>query len=174
VASLLPRKIWFEEDSTAHDQTFWEGALGHLEPGVLLLFDLGFVDYARFDHLTQKGVFFVTRVKSNAKITVERVLWEGPRVRDCLVTVGQGKTKCEKTLRLVAILYQGKWYRYLTNVLDPGVLPTVYVVAVYWQRWRIEEAYLTVKRLLGLAYFACGAPMPCKGNCGPVGCCMRC
>ena len=44
------------------------------------------------------------------------------------------------------------------NVLDLQILPSVYVVALYWQRWRIEEAYLVVLRLLGLAYFACGAP----------------
>jgi 4-hydroxybutyryl-CoA dehydratase/vinylacetyl-CoA-Delta-isomerase len=32
------------------------------------------------------------------------------------------------------------------------------VVALYWQRWRIEDAYAIVKRLLGLAYFHCAAP----------------
>ena len=31
------------------------------------------------------------------------------------------------------------------------------MVALYWQRWRIEDAYNIVKRLLGLAYFWCGA-----------------
>jgi hypothetical protein len=31
------------------------------------------------------------------------------------------------------------------------------VVALYWRRWRIEDAYGIVKRLLGLAYFWCGA-----------------
>jgi len=36
-------------------------------------------------------------------------------------------------------------------------LPTAYVVALYWQRWRIEDAYAIVKRLLGLAYFWCGS-----------------
>jgi hypothetical protein len=30
-------------------------------------------------------------------------------------------------------------------------------VALYGQRWRIEDAYAIVKRLLGLAYFWCGA-----------------
>jgi hypothetical protein len=59
---------------------------------------------------------------------------------------------------MVCVLYQGKWHRYLTNVCDPDVLPTVYVVALYWQRWRIEDAYLVVKRLLGLAYFATNLP----------------
>jgi hypothetical protein len=164
VASLLPRRLWYEENSTAHDQTFWHAALTAVEPGALLLFDLGFVDYARFAQMSEDGVFFITRLKSNAKVKLTQVLWEGPQVRDCLVTLGQGKTACQKPLRMVAIHYQGKWYRYLTNVLDPAVLPTVYVVAVYWQRWRIEEAYLTVKRLLGLAYFACGSLNAVQGQ----------
>ena len=34
---------------------------------------------------------------------------------------------------------------------------TLLVVALYRQRWRIEDAYAIVKRLLGLAYFWCGA-----------------
>ena len=58
---------------------------------------------------------------------------------------------------MVAILYKGKWYRYLTNVTDAWVLPTVSVVALYWQRWRIEDAFNAVKRLLGLAYFWTGS-----------------
>jgi len=69
----------------------------------------------------------------------------------------RGPASARRRIGLVAILYGGKWYRYVTNVLDPMVLPPVYVVALYWQRWRIEEAYLVVKRLLGLAYFACSA-----------------
>ncbi|MDI6770606.1 MAG: hypothetical protein QMD04_13155 [Anaerolineales bacterium] len=60
-------------------------------------------------------------------------------------------------VRLVAVLYSGKWYRYLSNELDAERLPTAYLVALYWQRWRIEDAYAIVKRLLGLAYFWCGA-----------------
>jgi len=56
-------------------------------------------------------------------------------------------------MRLVEVQHQGKWYRYLTNVRDPGLLPADCVVALYWQRWRIEDAFNVVKRLLGLAYF---------------------
>ena len=41
--------------------------------------------------------------------------------------------------------------------LDPDVLPAEVVVALYWQRWRIEDAFLIVKRLLGLAYFYVGS-----------------
>ena len=45
----------------------------------------------------------------------------------------------------------------MTNELDDKKLPTAYVVALYWQWWRIEDAYNIVKRLLGLAYFWSGA-----------------
>lgn len=157
VGSHLPRKLWYEEDSKAHDQTFWEHALAELAAHTLVLFDLGFVNHAYFDTLTQRHIAFVTRVKSNASFTEKKVLWAGENVRDSLVVLGKGKSQCQELLRLVALKYQGKWYRYLTNVVDPAVLPAVYVVALYWERWRIEEAYLVVKRLLGLAYFACGA-----------------
>jgi hypothetical protein len=39
----------------------------------------------------------------------------------------------------------------------PSVCRPLIWVALYWQRWRIEDAYAIVKRLLGLAYFWCGA-----------------
>jgi len=76
-------------------------------------------------------------------------------VHDQLIWVGGGTQK--QLVRLIEVLYHGKWYRYLTNELDPDRLPTEYVVGLYWQRWRIEDAYLIVKRLLGLAYFYTGS-----------------
>ena len=49
------------------------------------------------------------------------------------------------------------WYRYITNVLDPTILPASDVADLYGQRWRIEEAFSLVKRLLGLSYLWTGA-----------------
>jgi hypothetical protein len=154
VASQLPKAVWYEEDSQAHDQTFWERILEALPPGVLVLFDLGFVNHAFFDRLTWKGVKFITRLKTNAAFTVLETLREGPHVQDALIRLGSGSKTCEETLRIVAVRYGGKWYRYLTNELDLTLLPTEHVAALYWQRWRIEDAYATIKRLLGLSYFA--------------------
>ena len=73
-ASLLPRQIWYEEDSHAHDQTFWERAVETLNKGVLLLFDLGFTNYDWFDRLSLSQIWFVTRAKSNAVYQVEHIL----------------------------------------------------------------------------------------------------
>jgi hypothetical protein len=58
---------------------------------------------------------------------------------------------------LVELLWHGKWYRYLTNVTDAQRLPPPVILALYVQRWPIEDAFYTVKRLLGLAYFWTGS-----------------
>src|SRR6266852_2030255 len=41
---------------------------------------------------------------------------------------------------------------YLTHVLDPQALSARQVCQLYRCRWRIEDAFLITKRLLGLAY----------------------
>ena len=48
-------------------------------------------------------------------------------------------------------------HSYLTSVLEPTVLPPYVVIDLYRRRWRIEEAFNTVKRLLGLSYLWTGS-----------------
>ncbi len=60
-------------------------------------------------------------------------------------------------MRLVEVEYKGRWFRYLTNVLDPRFLSAADVAASYQQRWRIEDAFNAAKRLLGLAFFWVGS-----------------
>ncbi|MBD0261458.1 MAG: transposase [Tolypothrix sp. Co-bin9] len=48
-------------------------------------------------------------------------------------------------------------YSYITSVLDPIILPPYVVADLYRRRWRIEEAFHTVKRLLGLSYLWTGS-----------------
>jgi len=157
IASHLPRQLWYEEDSQAHDQRFWERVLTAVERGMLVLFDLGFTNYALFDQLTERGVSFITRAKQNMAYRTERVVQATSQRHDLLVWVGSAGKECQHLLRLVEVEHAGRWYRYLTNVTDPQVLPAEDVVALYGQRWRIEEAFHTVKRLLGLAYFWVGS-----------------
>lgn len=153
-ASRLPVQLWFESNPAAHDQRFWPPVESALRAGDLLLVDLGFTNFDMFAEVTRMGVVFITRAKTNLAFTVEAKTITSTNVRDWRVTVGTGAAT--QSLRLVQVRYHGKWYRYLTNELDDAVLPTAYVVALYWQRWRIEDAYALAKRLLGLAYVWCG------------------
>lgn len=155
LCSHLPRHIWYEEDAQAHDQRFWPRILEVLKAGSLLIFDLGFTNFGVYAQLTAATITFITRAKSNLAYEVERVVRRTAQVHEMLVWIGKGDDR--QVVRLIEVLYQGKWYRYLTNELDTERLPAPYVVALYWQRWRIEDAYNIVKRLLGLAYFWVGS-----------------
>ena len=71
--------------------------------------------------------------------------------------MGAGNQKTPSiTMRLVEIRLGKSWYSYLTSVLDPLILPPYVVADLYSRRWRIEEAFNTVKRLLGLSYLWTG------------------
>ena len=61
------------------------------------------------------------------------------------------------TLRLIEAPSGKTWHSYLTSVLEPQVLPPYVVADLYRRRWRIEDAFNTVKRLLGLSYLWTGS-----------------
>ena len=155
LCTRLPEKIWYESDSKAHDQRLWGDILSVLKAGSLLIFDKGYINFTIFNQLTQAKIKFITHAKTNLVYNLERAIVQSASVHDYLVWIGKEETR--QKIRLIEVQYRGKWYRYITNELDDKKLPTVYVVALYWQRWRIEDAYNIVKRLLGLAYFWCGA-----------------
>jgi hypothetical protein len=85
------------------------------------------------------------------------MLRQSAQVHDSVITLGSAQHQCTHPIRLVEVLWRGKWYRYLTNVLDTQRLPAEVILALYAQRWRIEDAFLVIKRLLGLAYFWVGS-----------------
>lgn len=155
LCSRLPVRLWYEADAQTNDQQFWARIVGALCAGTLLVFDLGYTNFSIFARLTREQVTFITRAKKNLRFTVDQVLCRTATVHDQIVWIGQDDDR--QLVRLLEVLYRGTWYRYLTNELDPVQLPAEYLVALYWQRWRIEDAYNIVKRLLGLAYFWCGA-----------------
>jgi hypothetical protein len=155
VGSRLPRTVWYEPDARAHDQRWWPPLLAALPAGALLMIDLGWTNFRRFAELTAARVTVVTRARRNLAYAVERELARTATAREATVRVGSGPDR--QVLRLIEVLDRGVWHRYLTNELDPARLPAPYAVALYGQRWRIEEAYAAVKRLLGLAYFWVGS-----------------
>jgi hypothetical protein len=155
LCSRLPAQVWYEADPQAHDQRCWPQIVAAVKTKALLVFDMGYLNFEMFLQLTQAHIQFITRAKSNLAYAVERTLLNTPHVRESLIWIGTGDTR--QIVRLVEVLYGRTWYRYLSNELDTERLPLAYLVAVYWQRWRIEDAYAITKRLLGLAYFWSGS-----------------
>jgi len=106
LCSRLPLHIWYEADPQAHDQRCWPQILAVLKQGALLIFDLGYTNFAVFAQLTLAQVTFITRAKSNLAYVLEHTLVCTATVHDDLVWIGQG---CDRQLvRLIQMLYRGK------------------------------------------------------------------
>ncbi len=154
-ASRLPRQVWYDADPNGHDARFWDRWLPAIPSGAPVIFDRGFTDFARWATLTARNVTWLTRAKKNLKYDVVKVLVHTASVQDRIIGIGEGAAR--QHVRLIEVQAHGTVYRYLTNALDLARLPTARAVALYPQRWRVEDAFAIVKRLLGLAYFHCSA-----------------
>lgn len=158
LATKLPVRLWPDPDPAAHDLRFRDRIQAALEPGTLLVLDAGHCSFPFFDWLTGHGCGFVIRARTLRAETVERVLHESPQLRDRVVRLGVYRSNpCRHPVRLVEAQVGGVWRPCLTNVLDPAVLSAADVVDLYGRRWRIEEAFLLTKRLLGLGHVWSGA-----------------
>ena len=129
-----------------------------LPKGSYVVFDRGYTDYSWYQELTEDGVFFVTRLKSNA-VTIPGPLRRG-RKSPGVLRDQQIKLKgVSGTYRKVCYLDEdtGITYEFLTNALD---LQAATVAQLYKERWQIELFFkwikqnLRVKSFLGTSYNA--------------------
>src|SRR5215468_3629215 len=160
VEAFTHRPLWhlYTEDAAANDKRFAAEILAALPERGLLVFDLGFFSFLWFDDFTDQQKFFVTRMRQKIAYRTVQVLGQGPYYRDEIIQVGQYRSHpCTHPLRMVSVLWQTVWYRYLTNVLDPQRLSARQVCELYRRRWRIEDAFALTKRVLDLAYLWTGS-----------------
>ena len=154
----LPVEIWFLENPKASDVKLEENILQLVEGKTLLLLDRGFYHFSFWLKLIEREIHLITRLKKGASIKIEQVFTQSYDLRDSLIRLGSGTTKTPYiTLRLIEVRSGNTWHSYLTSILDPKILPPYVVADLYRRRWRIEEAFNTVKRLLGLSYLWTGS-----------------
>jgi hypothetical protein len=155
--SLRPTAAWYGEDQNANDKIWSEELLTKLPVNGLLVFDMGFFSFVWFDAFTEASKWFVTRLRQKTAYKTVRVLSEGSHYRDEIIDMGLYRSNpCNHPVRLVSVRWSNTWYTYITNVLDPQILSPQQVCDLYRRRWRIEDAFLLTKRLLGLAYLWVG------------------
>ena len=155
--SRRPVAAWYTDNPKASDQQWNDELISKLPKGGLLIFDLGFFNFVWFDDFSETEKYFLTRWRKKTASKVIRTLSHSPSHRDEIVKLGVYRSNpCNYQLRRVSVLWGKTWHVYLTNVVDPQMLSTQQVCDLYAQRWRIEEAFLLTKRLLGLAYLWVG------------------
>ena len=154
VEAFSHRPLWqlYTEDAAANDKRCAAEMLTALPLGGLLVFALGFCSFLWFDDCTAAPRCFVTRMREQTADRTMQVLSDSPYDRDEIIQVGQSRANPgTHPLRLVSVLWQGAWYRSLTNVLDPQALSARQVCELYRRRWRIDDAFALTKRLLDVA-----------------------
>jgi putative transposase len=152
-AGMLPTFVSITDGKT-HDVT--AGRALSLPSGSIVAFDRGYTDYAWYSQLNDRGVFFVTRQKRNARYRVieRRKIKTGQNLtcdQTIELTSAKGKT-CPIPLRRVGYRdpETGKKYVFLTNNFK---LAAVTIAAIYKSRWQIELFFKWIKQNLKIKTF---------------------
>ncbi len=157
IFTRIPVETYYTEEPQMNDKKFMDRFLKSLTKGGLIVFDLGFFGFNWFDRITEEGKYFVTRMRKKTSYEVVKVLSSGPRYRDEIIKMGKYRSNpCKYEVRMISVLWNGKWLSYITNELDSERLTAQQVCEMYAMRWRIEDAFNTTKRLLGLSYIWVG------------------
>lgn len=153
VGSHLPVHAWVDPSPTVNDRTILPILRERTPPGTILVLDRGYNSFAQFDAISEQGSTVVGRWTANWRAQVMQTLPSPPGILDQIVRVGTYRSSpCRHPLRRIGCCDQGQWHWWVTTELDTERLPSAQVMALYDQRWRIEEVFLQVKRLLNLSY----------------------
>jgi hypothetical protein len=140
-------------DGKKHDVTV--GRTLRFQPGTIVVFDKGYVDYDWWEQMTADGVYFVTRFKQDLKIEVraEREVPQNSHVRrDQDIQITPYRKDFALQLRLVTIWDEDKQEEitFLTNHLKFGATT---IARIYKERWQIELFFKALKQLLRIKTF---------------------
>lgn len=138
-----------------HDQI--QAKLMNFRPGSVLVFDRGYSDYKWHNQLTSKGIFWVTRIRGNAKY---KVLERRPVNKSQGVTSDQiieytsvrSRGNHLRPVRRIGFYdaESGKHYVFTTNQFNWSAKT---VADIYKQRWQVELFFKWIKQNLKIKAF---------------------
>ncbi len=153
-AGYLPEFVTITEGKN-HDITV--GRTLEFPKGSIVTVDKGYNDYSWYKQLTDKGIFFVTRLKNNATY---RIISRRPVLKSkglsCDQTIEftgiQTAKKCPVQLRRIAYrdAQTGKRYVFLTNNFK---LSAKTIADIYKARWQVELFFKWIKQNLKIKSF---------------------
>ena len=131
------------------------------EPGTILLFDRGYIDFAWFHRLTSDNIGFITRVRADMQYTVLQSRQRekaGEVIADETIQI-QGRRRKKRypdPLRVITIENaDGERFQFLTNNMS---LAASTIAAAYKDRWEIESFFKILKQNLRIKTFLSTSP----------------
>ena len=143
--------------SDGNENDMIEGRKFDFPKGSIVAFDKGYIDYEWFAELTNKGVSFVTRLRTGTVFSVieDRECYSDKGVvSDQIIelTSAHALKRNAPTLRLVRFLdfESGRLYHFLTNNFK---LAATTISAIYKDRWQVELFFKAIKQNLKIEAF---------------------
>ena len=137
------------------DQT--QAKLMRFPKGSVLVFDKGYNDYGWHNQLTDQGIYWVTRIRGNAKYQVlerRRVNRSQGITSDQTIefTSLRSSKKCLRPVRRIGYrdAETGKHYVFTTNRFDWSAKT---IADIYKQRWQVELFFKWIKQNLKIKAF---------------------
>ena len=124
--------------------------------GSIVAIDRGYMDYAFLDSLTERDIFFVTRLKGNAAPTTEAELSapKGNILSDEMINLpGSGANKREFRLLRRVVVWDPVGQREIVLLTNNMKLAASTIAAIYKQRWQIELFFKAIKQNLKIKTF---------------------
>lgn len=120
----------------------------------MYVFDRGYLDYERFDRMTDEGYFFVSRLRKNAVVRNLETLSipeDSSVLSDEMVVIGTTQNRSENVFRLIKVWdTKGNELHLLTNRFD---LSADEIAELYKSRWAIELFFKWMKQHLNIKKF---------------------
>ena len=125
------------------------------DPGTIVVMDRGYTDYAMFGRWTSQGVYFVTRMKSNADYDVAYTLPGGQgavRGEEWIHLAGAAARECTHKLRRIRV-WDEENKREIVLLTNHPSLSAATIGRIYRYRWQIEAFFKTIKQNLKIKTF---------------------
>jgi len=120
----------------------------------MYVFDRGYLDYERFDRMTDDGYFFVSRLRKNAvthSIETFHLPKESSVLSDEMISLGMAQSLAGNEFRLLKVMdSKGNELHLITNRFD---LSADEIAELYKSRWAIELFFKWLKQHLNIKKF---------------------
>jgi hypothetical protein len=156
--SFLPSFI-IVDSAKGHDNRKAHELCSGIQAGEIVVFDMAYIDYTHLFQLTERGVFFVSRVKDNMKFLCVKKRLKDPKekiLRDDIILIENKFKRKEypKTMRRITAIVEidGK-EREMTFFTNNMEWAASSICDLYKSRWNIEVFFKQIKQTLHIGDF---------------------
>ena len=130
----------------------------HYKRDEIAAMDRAYINYAKFEELTDRGVVYVTKMKKNLNYEVlVDCMHQNPQglmeYREQVVVFRKGEINHIARIITYVDIKKGKQPKLISLLTNDFDMPLETIVAIYRRRWQIESLFKQIKQNFPLRYF---------------------